>query len=139
MTAHALTRRVLAGVVFVQLLGVSTGCAASGASMVDPQVRNAAARGAAQVLVELRIAGGMKPEGELGDQTAVAAQRRAIETAQQNVLDRLAGTRFSLSRRYTTIPMLALEIHADALSALERMGDLVVRIVEDTPAPPARP
>jgi hypothetical protein len=135
--ARAHAGLVVAGVVL--LLGVASGCAASGAPMIDPKVRHATTSGPASVLVELRIPGDIKPEGDLRDQGAVVAQSRAIEAAQQSVLDRLAGTRFSLSRRYTTVPMLALQVHPDALTALEGMGDVVARIVEDASAPPARP
>ena len=51
-----------------------------------------------------------------------------IAAAQQAVLGRLSGTSHRLVRQYTSVPLLALEIGADALRALEGMGDLVIRV-----------
>jgi len=83
------------------------------------------------VIVELRLAAGIKPEGGLPDPAAVATQRRAIVEAQTSVLNRLGGTRFSLIRQYATVPFLALAIGPDALTALETLGDVVARVRED--------
>jgi hypothetical protein len=33
-----------------------------------------------------------------------------------------------VARRYTSVPLLALEVDADGLRALERLGDAVVRV-----------
>jgi hypothetical protein len=83
------------------------------------------------VIVELRIPGGVMPEGDLASSAAVAAQRQAIADAQARLVARLAGTQFSQVRQYRSVPFLALEVGPDALVALEQMGDLVSRVLED--------
>ncbi len=98
--------------------------------MIDSEVRAATTLGRARVLVELRLpgapaSGGAPPPG------AGSAQERAITAARQSVLARLAGTSHRVVRQYTSVPLLALEIGADALRALEGMGDLVVRVRAD--------
>lgn len=110
-------------------LGAETG------PMIDPHVRTAVAAGRARVVVDLRVPGGTTPEGDLSPADA-AARRNAIAAAQQSVVSRLSGTDFSVSRRYTSVPQLALEIGADALLALERMGDLVISVRADRAVPP---
>jgi hypothetical protein len=105
--------------------------------VVDADVRQAVAGGPARVLVELRLPLGMKPEGALPRPEVVAAQRGAIAQAQGDVLSRLARNHYSLLRRYETVPYLALEIDAGALTALERMGDVVARVLPDLAAAPA--
>jgi len=123
------------------------GCVTSMASdrnpaISDPAVRAAAATGLARAIVELRIPGGWRPEGELSPEGA-ARQHAAIASAQHAVITRLAGTSFRVLRVYDAVPMLSLEIGADAVAALEGMGDVVTRVHEDasatpqpTPAPP---
>src|SRR5207244_4105221 len=54
---------------------------------VDPRVEEEVGRGRSRVLVELRLPGGVRPEGE---------QRQAIARAQDEVLSRLSGTDFTL-------------------------------------------
>ena len=92
--------------------------------MIDPEVRAAVAHGAARVLVELRLPA---PRGA-PQSGAASAQEQAIAAARQAVLARLSGTSHRLVRQYTSVPLLALEIGADALQALEGMGDLVARV-----------
>lgn len=87
--------------------------------VIDPEVR-AMAGGSTRVLVDLR---------------ARAADPAAVSDAQNEVLRRLAGTGARLVRRYTTVPLLALEIDADALARLEGMGGLVIRVRPDRIAP----
>lgn len=106
-------------------------CATPPSPVIDEGVRAAVRQGSARVIVELRIPGGVKPEGDLASPAAVAAQRQAISDAQASVVARLAGTRFSPIRRYRSVPFLALEVGPDALMALERMGDAVSRVLED--------
>jgi len=48
----------------------------------------------------------------------------------------LSGSRFSLIRGYETVPLLLLEVHDDAVRALEGMGDVVTRVRLDSPIPP---
>lgn len=92
---------------------------------VDPKVRELLRAGSARVLVELRVSAQTSPSGP---------QPEAIAAAQRSLMARLASTRASVVRQYTSIPYLALEIDAAALAELERMGDLVVRVVADTTA-----
>jgi len=106
------------------------------APAIDPGVRAQIQRGSARVIVELRLPAGFRPEGELPGPAAVAAQRSAISTGQQAALSRLTGTRFAVVRTYATTPFLALEIHPDALAALEHMGDVVLRVISDALAAP---
>jgi hypothetical protein len=106
-------------------------CATPPSPVIDEGARAAVRQGSARVIVELRIPGGFKPEGDLGSPGAVAAQRRAISEAQAKVVARLAGTRFSQVRQYRSVPFLALEVGPDALAALEHMGDVVSRVLED--------
>lgn len=90
--------------------------------MIDPGVRQALTGGTARVIVELRVAG--MPPG-------------VIASAQQHVIDALAGTPFRVSRRYARVPLLGLEIGAQSLAVLERLADLVARVVPDGRRPPA--
>ena len=89
--------------------------------VIDPEVRAMSGRGSARVLVELR---------------ARAADPSAVSEAQNEVLRRLTGTGARLARRYTTAPLLALEIDAAALGRLEEMHGLVIRVRLDRIAPP---
>jgi hypothetical protein len=101
--------------------------------VIDPEVRAAVARGQARVLVELRPTGGSASPGD------AAAQERAIAAAQQAVLARLAQQSHRLVHRYTSVPLLSLEIGAAALGALETMGDLVLRVRADRLRAPSSP
>lgn len=103
------------------------------AQAIDPAVRTAAAAGPVRVLVELRLTPPFKPEGELSSPAAVEAQRQAIARTQDDLLARLAGTTFSVGRRYDGLPLIALEIGADALARLEAAGALVTRVSSDSP------
>ena len=107
------------------------------ASVVDPRVETAVAHGRSRVLVELRIPGGVRPEGELASAERVTAQRQAIARAQDDVLARLRGTDATLVRRFETVPLLALRIGPSALATLGTMGDVVARVVADSTSPPA--
>ena len=99
--------------------------------VIDSEVRAATTTsGRARVLVELRLPGSAPAPGD------AAAQERVIAAAQQAVLGRLSGTVHRVVRQYTSIPLLALEIGADALRALEGMGDLVIRVRAERARPP---
>jgi hypothetical protein len=95
---------------------------------VDPRVEQDVGHGRSRVLVELRLAGAVRPDAE---------QRQAIARAQDEVLSRLSGTDFTLVRRFESTPFLALEVGPSALTTLKTMGDIVVRVVADTVLPPA--
>ncbi len=126
----------LAAFLLVQCTGV-TGVARSGSPpVIDPAVRTAVSGGPSRVIIELRIAPAFKPEGDLPDAAAVATQRQAIARAQSELLGRLAGTTFSVSRLYDGLPMMALEIGGEALSRLEASGDLVARVLADAKRAP---
>ena len=51
-------------------------------------------------------------------------------------LRRLAGTGARVARRFSTTPLLALEIDAPALARLEAMRDIVTRVRKDRITPP---
>jgi hypothetical protein len=89
--------------------------------MIDPDVRELVRAGRARVLVTLRV-------GESGEE---ARRAEAIGRAQETVLSRLPQSHASVVRRYTSIPMLALEIDATALLALETMTDVVIAVKSD--------
>jgi hypothetical protein len=112
----------------VSLLVVLAGAGSAAAHMmmderpvIDPEVRAIPSGSSARVLVELR---------------ARSAEPSAVSDAQNEVLRRLAGTGARLARRYTTAPLLALEIDAAALARLEDMPGLVIRVRPDRIAPP---
>jgi hypothetical protein len=107
------------------VIGVAGGPAdagtAGGTPVIDPEVHARVRTSGARVLVTLRI-------DETGD-----GDRRAdaIGHAQDAVLARLGPAHASVVRRYASVPMLALEIDATALRALETMADVVVRVTLD--------
>jgi hypothetical protein len=98
------------------LLVLSGTSVADDQPMIDADVRAGARAGPVRVLVELRLS---RPEPS------------AIETAQNEILRRLAGTGARLGRRYSTAPLLALEIDARALARLDEMRDLIARVRVD--------
>ena len=63
--------------------------------------------------------------------SAVAAGWPLISRAQDAVVSRLTRGHASVLRRYTSVPMLALEIDATTLGALETMTDLVAGVKPD--------
>lgn len=95
---------------------------ASGADdpVIDPDVRATIRTGTARVLVDLRVA---------------TAEPSAIRSTQDETLRRLAGSGARLVRRFSTAPLLALEIDAPALARLETMSDIVVRVRVDRITP----
>ncbi len=89
--------------------------------LIDPEVRALVRAGRARVLVTLQVA-------ETGDQ---AQRADAIVRAQDAVLARLPQPHASVVRRYASVPLLALEIDATALQALETMTDVVASVKLD--------
>lgn len=129
---HLATRIPLAGMITVVVI-VAVACAETHGSVpagrqpvIDPEVRVVLRRQPARVLVELAVA-----------ETDSASRPHAIERAQDELLDRLRGTRTRLFRRYTSVPLLALEIDADSLARLEAMPDLVRQVRLDTTVRPS--
>jgi hypothetical protein len=90
-----------------------------GQPIIDPQVRTDVGTGRARVLVQLRISEANGPRDT------------AIERAQDIVLARVPAV---LVRRFHSVPLLALEIDAAGLRALEGLGEVVSRVEPDRPA-----
>jgi hypothetical protein len=108
-------------------LGVMAASAAGGAvpvPIVDPEVRTQVATGRSRVIVELRA----EPRDDPG----------AIARVQRRVIDALPPGNALLAQRYTSVPMLVLDVDAEALSALESLGDAVVRVRADSVKTPQR-
>jgi hypothetical protein len=97
--------------------------AASGADdpVIDPDIRAAIGAGTVRVLVDLRMS---HPDPS------------AIRSLQDELLRRLVGTGARVARRFSTTPLLALEIDAPALARLEAMHDIVTRVRKDRITPP---
>jgi hypothetical protein len=104
------------------LVALTAVLSASGADdpVIDPDVRATIRTGTARVLVDLRVA---------------TAEPSAIGSTQDETLRRLAGSGARLVRRFSTAPLLALEIDAPALARLETMRDIVVRVRVDRITP----
>ena len=124
---HVAARLALAASI-TAVTTVVVSCALSDARMplnqqpaIDPDVRVVTERGSARVLVELSVA-----------EADAFSRSRLIEEAQNLLLQRLAEASVRVVRRYTTVPLLALEIDAGALTRLEAMSDLVTRVRLDT-------
>ena len=83
-----------------------------------------------RVLVQLRIADPYTPEAGLANSTAIAAQRRSIDTAAGRLLARLAAADHRVARRYQTVPFVALEVAPAARAALSRSPE-VLRVLHD--------
>ena len=64
------------------------------------------------------------PKLQVGEAAVPEQRAEAIAQAQEAVMSRLPRTHTMLVRRYTSISMLALEIDATALRALEAMTDV---------------
>ena len=128
--AGPIVASVRAGVVALlvtQIMGVTALAGMPRAdAVVDPEIRALVRVGRARVLVTLQVA-----------ETSDPAQRAdAIGRAQDAVLARLPSTHASVVRRYESIPMLALEIDATALRALETMTDVVAGVKLDRAVKP---
>ncbi len=128
--AGPIVASVRAGVVALlvtQIMGVTALAGMPRADpVVDPEIRALVRVGRARVLVTLQVA-----------ETSDPAQRAdAIGRAQDAVLARLPSTHASVVRRYESIPMLALEIDATALRALETMTDVVAGVKLDRAVKP---
>jgi len=115
------------------VLTVATSCALTEARApvsrrptVDPEVRTVTQRGTARVLVKLSI-----------PKTDEVRRPEVIGRAQDELLQRLQGTSTRLFRRYTTVPLVALQIDAEALARLEAMSDLVTDVRIDTTVRPS--
>ena len=129
---HVASRLARARVI-TAVMTLAVSCASTDANVpvnrqpaIDPEVRVATQRGTARVLVELSVA-----------ETNSTSRPGLIEEAQNELLHRLQGVSARVVRRYTTVPLLALEIDAKALARLEAMSDLVIRVGMDTTVRPS--
>lgn len=105
-------------------VAASTDCAPA----IHRDVRAQVSAGRARVLVELRV-----PDVEVRVPADADAHADAIARAQEAVLARVPGV---LVRRYRSVPLLALEIDAAGLRALDALGDVVARVEPDRPVAP---
>jgi hypothetical protein len=94
--------------------------------VIDPEVRTLVRVGRARVLVMLRV----------NETTNQQGRAEAIGRAQDVVLGGLPQPHASVVRRYTSVPMLVLEIDATALLALETMTDVVAGVKLDRTVTP---
>ncbi len=81
--------------------------------------------------VIVTLTGTFVPEGELADEPARLAQRRAIKSAQDAVLAELPSSGVRAVRRFAYTPQLALTVDAAALERLLR-SQRVAAVQEDT-------
>src|SRR2546428_2945678 len=89
-------------------LTVSTTAISEIAPMIAPEVRQRVGASSARVSVELRL-------GDSGDPNQ---RPEAIARAQDALLSRLPHSHIAVARRYTSVPLLALEIGTTALAVL---------------------
>ena len=118
-------RTVLLALLIARAVILSTG-AVQAELVIDPSVRTLVQAGRARVIVTLQV----------GANASEAQQAQAISRAQDTVLARLPHSHASVVRRYTSVPMLALEIDATALHALETMTDVVASVAPDSTVKP---
>lgn len=106
--------RIVAGLALALAAGVETAAAAPGA-VPEALAARVQERGSLRVIAELAVEA--EPEGRLNAR-ARAAQRASIARAQDEALAGLAGSPHRITRRFASIPHLALEVSPAALSAL---------------------
>ena len=117
-----LRARLLAFLVTAIVSGTELGAGGVPADpVVDPDLYTLVHIGRTRALVMLQVA-------ESGDE---GKRADAIGRTQDAVLSRLPHRHASVVRRYASIPMLALEIDAMALHALETMPDVVAAVKLD--------
>ncbi|MFN8489716.1 MAG: Calx-beta domain-containing protein [Caldilineaceae bacterium] len=101
---------------------------AAASSLKDLLVK--AQQGSVRVIVGLQLPAAFQAEGALTSDVAIAAQRQAIVTTRQALLDSLAGYKAVAYTTYTSIPYVALSVDAATLQALQKSA-LVTTIQED--------
>ena len=107
-------------------LGAATGATPEPRPVIAPEVRQLVHAASARVIVELRLDAPLDPN----------QRAEAIARAQDTLLARLPSAHASVARRYTSVPLLALEIDVTALAALEGMTDIVVSVKPDRRSKP---
>jgi subtilisin family serine protease len=106
---------------------VNTQKATAYPDLLDKAQRN----GNVRLIVGLALPLAFDPEGELTSQQAVDRQRAAIAGQQQTLLDTLAGQNAQVYARYRTVPYLALQVDAAALTTLNNSAQ-VISLEEDS-------
>ena len=108
-------------ILLAALLGAWSAGSGADDPVIDPDIRAAIGAGTVRVLVDLRMS---RPDPS------------TIRSLQDELLRRLTGTGARVARRFSTTPLLALEIDAPALARLEAMHDIVTRVRKDRITPP---
>jgi subtilisin family serine protease len=102
---------------------------AGAAEMLPPLAEKALAEGIVKVIARLDIGMEFIPEGYLSRREALL-QRQAIQKAQGEMMDSLAGLNATFHALYTYVPYAALEVDAVALEVLRNLP-LVLDVQED--------
>lgn len=127
-------RAAIAAAFVLAALGVAAGALGQAGTSDYDALRGKADRGGTvRVIVGLRAR--HVPEGDLS-QAEVRSQRDQVAARRGELLEALRGTRFSVSNTYDSVPYVALEMSADALTRLERSGR-AASVQEDVAVPPA--
>lgn len=131
---HRLTfsRSSLAGLTCGLCVSLSVPDSAQAVGLVpESLVATAEAQGTVRVIVRFDL--GFRPEGALSGVAAVTEQREDIDAAQNRILSKLDGLRYRVLREYEAVPMVAVELNEDGLSAIETLEPtgLIASIVED--------
>lgn len=100
---------------------------------VQNLMQKAQDEGHVRVIVQLNVA--FRPEGDLDQPQSAQSQQQVIDSAQESVLQKMAGTDTSLIAAFNTIPYLALSVDAAALATLVELPE-IAGIQEDVPVPP---
>ena len=109
-----------------------TSHAQGGRIRIARDLRDRAARdGRVRVLVELNVPGHI-PDGRLPNILARLGQRQRVGAVQSRVLSRLSGASRRLVHRYETLPYIALDVDASALTSLDNDANDVVQVLDDT-------
>jgi subtilisin family serine protease len=108
-----------------------TSHAQAGPPRVARELRDRAAReGRVRVLVQLNLPGHV-PDGRLSNRLAQIEQRGALSALQSRVLSRASRASLRVIHRYETLPYIALDVDAGALTALDNDATDVVQVIDD--------
>jgi hypothetical protein len=111
--------------------GARRGESAGGTSDMSALVLKARQSGSVKIIVRFTVPG--MPENAAVTSGDNDLEER-ISVAAESVLKGLSGTRYRVYRRYTSLPLIALEASPEAIEALASMPD-VADIREDTARP----
>ena len=127
-------RGVLASVAAVAIVLGSheiTSHAQNGPVRIARELRDRAARdGRVRVLVQLNVPGHV-PEGRLPNILARLGQRQRVSAIQSRVLTRMSAASRRVVHRYETLPYIALDVDAGALTTLDNDSGDVVQVIDD--------